>query len=381
MRPRWTGGVEGDAESAEFRGRHRPGLSPALIAALLVSTPVAAQTTAEPLDSLAREFVESGRLHGGLLVADSDGVVYRAAFGQADREKGIPNRPETLYPAHSITKSFTAVLVLQLVDDGAIELDGTLSDYLPSLPSPDWGAVTIHQLLGHRSGIPDYFFGSPPVYRECHGRTLSGKALLERVASMPLEFRPGEGFSYSNTGYALLGRVIEVMTGEAYADALRERILDPLLMTATRWVASLDDPRIARQYMSGAGEEAPLEVVHPGQSGVVTTLDDLYRFVRALGSPELLAPETWRLAFTPHSRPQEASRPIPPHTFPYGYGFGLAEPPDRAELAVLHGGSGCGGTALYYRLRDSGRIVILWNNRGDLQPDVALTAEILSLLR
>ena len=353
----------------------------ASVAAMLVSASVAAQTPAQRLGSLARDYFESGRLYGGLLAANSDGVVYEAAFGLADREEETPNRPETLYPVHSITKSFNAVLILQLVEDGIIELDGTLSDYLSSLPSAAWGAVTIHQLLSHRSGIPDYFFGSIPIYRDCYERTLSREALLQRVASLPLEFPPGEGFSYSNTGFALLGQIIEVVTDEPYDDVLRDRILDPLGMTATRWVASLEDPRITRQYISEADGEAPLEVVHPGQSGIVTTLGDMLRFVEALGSPVLLAPETWRLAFTSHSLPEEATRSIPPHLFPHGYGFALAETPGETDLAVLHGGSGCGGTALYYRLLDSGQIVILWNNRGDVQPDPSLIAAVLPLLR
>jgi CubicO group peptidase (beta-lactamase class C family) len=352
-----------------------------LFAAFLMSSSAAAQTPAERLDALAREYFESGRLYGGLLVADSDVVVYEAAFGLANKEEEVPNRHDTLYPVHSITKSFNAILILQLVEDGIIELDGTLTEYLTSLPSADWGAVTIHQLLSHRSGIPDYFLSSTPIYPDCDDRTLSRQALLTSVASLPLEFPPGTGFSYSNTGYALLGQIIEVVTDTPYDDVLRERILDPLGMTATRWVASLEDPRIARQYLSDGDGVAPLEVVHAGQSGIVTTLDDMLRFVRALGSPDLLTPDTWQLAFTPHSLPNEARRPIPPHLFPHGYGFGLAAAPGEPELAVLHGGSGCGGTALYYRLIDSGRIVILWSNRGDVQPDVSLVAELLASLR
>lgn len=353
----------------------------ALVTVLLMSSSAGAQTPAERLDSIARGYFESGRLYGGLLIANSDGVVYKAAFGLADREEETPNRPDTLYPVHSITKSFTAILILQLVEDGTLELDGKLTDYLSSLPSADWGAVTIHQLLSHRSGIPDYFFGTPPIYPDCDARTLSTEALLRRVASLPLEFPPGADFSYSNTGYTLLGQIIEVVTDRPYEDVLRERILDPLGMTATRWVASLEDPCIARQYLSEDDGLAPLEVVHPGQSGIVTTLDDMLRFVRALRSPGLLAPDTWRLAFTPYSLPEEANRPIPPHLFPHGYGFSLATASGETELAVLHGGSGCGGTALYYRLVDSGWIVILWNNRGDVQPDISLVAEILPLLR
>ena len=352
-----------------------------MVTVLLTSCSAAEQTPAERLDSMARGYFESGRLYGGLLIANADGVVYRGAFGLADREEEALNRPDTLYPVHSITKSFTAILILQLVEDGIIELDGKLTNYLSSLPSADWGAVTVHQLLSHRSGIPDYFFGATPIYPDCDGRTLSTQALLRRVASLPLEFSAGATFSYSNTGYILLAQVIEAVTDSPYEDVLRERILDPLGMTATRWAASLEDPRIARQYLSEDEGLAPSDVVHPGQSGIVSTLDDMLSFVRALGSPDLLAPDTWRLAFTPHSLPEEASRPIPPHLFRHGYGFSLTAGAGETELAVLHGGSGCGGTALYYRLVDSGWIVILWNNRGDVQPDTSLVAEALLLLR
>lgn len=364
-----------------MKRRYRRKLGHVVITVLLTSSSAAAQTSAERLDSIARGYFESGRLYGGLLIANSEGVVYRGAFGLADREEEAPNRPDTLYPVHSITKSFTAILILQLVEDGLIELDGKLTDYLSSLPSAEWGVVTIHQLLSHRSGIPDYFFGASPVYSDCDERTLSTQVLLRRVASLPLEFPSGAAFSYSNTGYILLAQVIEAVTDSSYGEVLRERILDPLGMTATRWAASLEDPRIARQYLSMDGELAPMEIVHPGQSGIVSTLDEIGIFISALGSPSLLAPDTWRLAFTPYSLPGEASRPIPPHLFRHGYGFSLTAAPGETELAVLHGGSGCGGTALYYRLVDSGWIVILWNNRGDVQPDLSLVDEVLLSLR
>lgn len=361
--------------------RRRRTLLLALVAGMVAPVSTTAQAPGEQLESIVAERVASGRLHGGVLIADADEVRYEAAFGLADREAGTPNRPETLYPVHSITKSFTAILILQLVDDGIVALNGALSDYLAPLPSADWGAVTIHQLLSHRSGIPDYFFGSPPVYTGCDGRTLPTDELLRAVAERAMEFPPGEGFSYSNTGYVLLGRLIETLTDQPYDTVLRERMLDPLGMTQTRWVQTLEDPRITRQYMSEAGDEAPLWIVHPGPSGIVSTLDDMLRFARALGSPELLSPETWELAFTPHSLPAEADRPIPPHLFPHGYGFALSGTGEGEELGVLSGGSGCGGTALYFRRVNTGEVVLQWNNRGDVPPDLALLPEVLPLLR
>jgi CubicO group peptidase (beta-lactamase class C family) len=352
-------------------------------AAILASACASAQTPADRLDELARDYFESAMLNGGLLVAHGDFVIYRAAFGLAHREENAPNRTDTVHPVHSITKSFTAVLILQLVEEGEIELEGNLRNYVPSLPSSVWDEVTIHQLLSHRSGIPDYFYGDDAVYPGCsEERTLPRDVLLREVASQPLEFPPGEGFSYSNTGYALLGQVIELTTGKTYNDALRERILDPLGMADTRWVSSVQDPGIVRQYLSDTDGEAPMDVVHPGQSGIVTTLDDMLLFARALGSPDLVSPEMWQLAFTPHSFPQEAGSQIPPHLFPHGYGFALAEFEIAGQFrrAVLHGGSGCGGSALYYRVLDSYDIVILWNNRGDVLPTPSMAPEILSLI-
>lgn len=355
-----------------------------MVTAILVSAGASAQTPADRLDELARNYFESGMLHGGLLVADRDTVIYQVAFGLADREENISNRIDTVHPVHSITKSFTAVVILQLVEEGEIELAGRLSDYLPLLPSSAWGSITMHQLLSHRSGIPDYFYGDDAIYPSCSDeRTLPRDVLLRELASQPLEFPPGEGFSYSNTGYALLGQVIETTTGKTYSDALRERILDPLGMAATRWVSSVQMPGIVRQYISDVDGEAPVDIVHPGQSGIVTTLGDMLLFARALGSTDLLSPDMWQQAFTPHSFPQEADSQIPPHFFPHGYGFALAESeiaPGQFGRAVLHGGSGCGGSALYYRVLEANDIVILWNNRGDVLPTPSMAPEILSLI-
>ena len=331
---------------------------------------VRAQETAEKIESIARYAFERGAFHGGLLVAEGRQVVYRGAFGMADKAANEPNRPETVYALHSITKPFTAILILQMVAEGELDLESTLSDHLPSFPSVHADRITVHHLLCHRSGLPDYFT-TIPGYLQGQPPDLTREQAMTEIAGMPLEFEPGSAFSYNNSGYVLLAQIIEELSSLTYAEALQRRILGPLEMTRTRSVDRLGGPGQAVQYGRDGGE-APSELLFGGDAGIVSTLDDMLKFTRALGTEELLPASMWKLAFTAHSRPEEARGGLPPaQQDPYGYGFSLAERPvsrGKTERAVVHGGMGLGGSSLMQHSLESGRTVLLWNNAGGIPP-------------
>lgn len=345
-----------------------------LLVAVICSAGTCSDAIAQPRTDRIEEIVgaqyESGRFNGALLVADGEEVIYRGAFGYSDQESGAANSPDMPFPIRSITKSFTAILILQLAEEGAVNLDGTLAEHLPSFSSDTAERITLHHLLTHTSGLPDYIL-EIPGYMEYEPPSITADSAMAFVADVPLEFEPGEGYAYSNTGYVLLAMIIERATGTAYGEVLEERIFQPLGMENTRWTPTEAAPGLPRQYLPGAEREAPVIRYFPGAAGIISTLDDMHIFASALGSPELLSPEMWERAFTPHADPANVARPHPATRFPYGYGFALAEAPidtGRSARVAMHVGLGYGGSATLQRLIDGDAVVVSWNNVAGLPP-------------
>jgi len=330
------------------------------------------------LDSIVQAHFAAGEFHGGVLLARGEDIVYRGAFGDADLAAGIPNRPETRYPIHSITKSFTAIIVLQLAEEELLTLDGPIERYLPDYQGTASDRITLHHLLSHTSGVPDYI-RAIPGYFSSEPPNLPRDSVLSLVGSMPLDFEPGEGFGYSNTGYVLLGKMIEEVTGNSFADALEKRIFGPLGMADSERMSVAMGQGIAVQHLDGG--VAPVEFVLPGEGGIISTLDDMRRFAAALGSTELLSADKWELAFTPHADPADAIQFHPAQVSPHGYGFGLSEvstSSGRILRVVQHGGQGLGGTAMMQRLIDGDGILLLWNNIDGLVPFMPDALQVLA---
>src|ERR1041384_3585652 len=172
------------------------------------------------------------QFNGAALVAENGRVVYRGAFGMANMEWGIPNTPDTKFRLGSITKQFTAMLTLQLVEQGKIKLDGKISDYLPDYRKDIGEKVTVHHLLTHTSGIPSYT-GQPGFFENVSRNPYKVSDFVKKYASGNLEFEPGSKFSYNNSGYFLLGAIIEQVTGKPYEQVLKEKIFDPVGMKNT----------------------------------------------------------------------------------------------------------------------------------------------------
>ena len=159
-------------------------------------------------------------------------------------EWNIPNTPDTKFRLGSITKQFTATVMLQLVEQGKIKLDAKLSDYLPEYRKDTGNKVTIHHLLTHTSGIPSYT-GQPGFFENVSRNPYKVDEFVKKYASGDLEFEPGSRFSYNNSGYFLLGAIIEKVTGKTYEQVLKEKILDPVGMknTKLRNATGLPDPQ------------------------------------------------------------------------------------------------------------------------------------------
>lgn len=179
------------------------------------------------VDALAQQYVDLGIFSGVVLVAEQGKPVYRRAFGQADRTTGTPVTADTRFAIGSMNKTFTRILVLQLISEGKLDFDSHLTDILDGFTQPDAGKITVRQLLDHQSGFGDYhspaFLDSPP-----ESRTIAN--ILPLLRNMPLLFEPGSDRQYSNAGYVLLGAIVEKVTGKSYVDNIEQRIAKPLML-------------------------------------------------------------------------------------------------------------------------------------------------------
>src|SRR6185369_11378886 len=189
------------------------------------------QSKIEKLDKLISAYAEYGKFNGSVLVAEKGEIIYKKGFGLANMEWGISNQPATKFRLGSVTKQFTAMLILQLVSENKLKLDVPISTYLPDYPKKNGNIITIHHLLTHTSGIPD--FTSFPNFREMMRDPYRPEEIVSLFADSVLEFTPGEKFQYSNSGYILLGYLIEKITGKSYEQVLQNKILTPLKMNNT----------------------------------------------------------------------------------------------------------------------------------------------------
>ena len=149
------------------------------------------------IDDIAQKLYADGKLHGGILIAEGENVIYQNAFGMADRNLEIPNTVNTRFTINSMGKMFTAILTLQLVEDDSISLNDPISKHLPWFNHPRAGDITIHHLLSHRSGLKGYFD------EQIEGRLdffISQREVLDKMSQLDVKFEPGKGCDYSNTG-------------------------------------------------------------------------------------------------------------------------------------------------------------------------------------
>ncbi|MGD8727694.1 MAG: serine hydrolase domain-containing protein, partial [Gemmatimonadales bacterium] len=308
---------------------------------------------------------ETGRFNGVVLVAKDGETVFQKGYGLANREWGIPNAPDTRHKIHSISKQFTTVLVLQLAAEGAIELDGKLTDYLPSYRRDTGDRVTIDHLLRHTAGIPCYINDSDrrsegqPVY-EWRGH-YDREQFVTDFLSDDLMFEPGSEFKYSNTGYYLLALVVEAVTGKTYEENLHERILDPLGMHDTG--VDSDDriiPRRASGYRKAPGGYINVEYDNPdnliGAGNLYSTVGDLLLWNLALLTDRVL-PAPWReKMFEVYSE-----EPGMAHAYSVNY-FTRRRPSGEAVRFTGFSGGGPGFNTDAFRFLDSGVIVVIFDN-------------------
>jgi CubicO group peptidase (beta-lactamase class C family) len=305
-------------------------------------------------DALRRLFDachEAGQFEGAVLVAEQGEVVFKSGYGYANREWSVPNTPSTKFRIASVTKQFTAAAVLQLVHEGKLELNGRICDYIPEYPAAQGRRVTIHQLLNHTSGIPSYTDvpGRDALLRERR----SPADLVKLFWKMKLDFQPGARFAYNNSGYVLLGWILERVTGQPYPKVLEDRIFVPLGMRGSGQEPS---PGVVsnrasgyRPLLDGFAECGLMDTSALFATGsLYSTVEDLCRWDQALYTDRVLPGSLRERMFQGGSND-------------YGYGWRL-QPVPGSEAVMYHEGSTFGFQSLITRHVGARRLVVLLSN-------------------
>ena len=333
------------------------------------------QTVAFRIEQIMQSHSTAGEFNGSVLVARYGSILYQHAFGYANIEWKIPNDLQTKYEIGSITKQFTALLVLQFVNETKIKIDGHLSDYLPYYRKDTGNRVTIRELLSHTSGIPN-FITAPGFLEGSASRTkYSVKDFAQEYCSGDLEFDPGTKFNYSNSGYFLLGAVLEEVSGTAYEQLLKDRIFTPLGMNDSGYVhnETIIPHRAAGYERSGHGLQNArfYDMSIPFAAGALySTVGDLLLWDRDLYGERLLPANLRDLLFKPNLEN-------------YGFGWGILIPkpdsPNAGETVLMHGGAIFGFQSLIERIPIHKELIVLLDNT-DSPKLLEIALEIRSVL-
>lgn len=325
---------------------------------------VAAMPRADLRGEIDRILARERDFSGNVLVARRGRVAYRGSFGLADRRFGVKVGAGTRFRIASITKAFTAVLVLQLAEEGRLGLDEPLRTYLPKFPGEGTDRITVRQLLNHTSGLPNSdaeiksYAGARFQGLDQYQRAFSPDGLVARWARGPLRFEPGTKFEYNNADYIVLGRLLEAAWKKPFETVLRERILVPLglrdsgLLRDRRIVKGLASTYYRPDGVRDLREEMPVNAENWGAAGAMySTAGDLLRFSEALFRGRLLKPASLKAMLTPGKD---------------DYGFGVwvysEKIKGRRMTAVQRPGLIMGANVGVFHLRESGLTVIVLTN-------------------
>ena len=318
---------------------------------LLVTLPAFAADKAAQLDAFIARYHELGLFNGVALVAEGGRPVLRKGYGEANMEWHIPNTPDTRFRLGSMTKQFTAALIMQMVEKEQIGLAEPVTHYLTDYPKPNGDRITIHQLLNHTSGIPGYT--ELPEWGGSIREPRTPTAFIDIFSRHELLFEPGTKFSYSNSGFFLLGVILEKVTGKHYEQLLRERIFDPLDMKQSGYDSTrpLIENRAAGydSTLDGIVNTSYLDMGQPYAAGsLYSSVDDLLRWDQALYGDKVLSDVSKQKMFTPGLGE-------------YGYGFVIHK---GTVTTIEHGGAINGFNSLISRDIEPRRLYVLLNNTG-----------------
>lgn len=328
--------------------------------------------TGHNLDKLVDAYARLGRFRGAALIARDNKILLRKICGLADESRQRPNTPETRFLIGSLTKTFAAVAIMQLSEQGRLSVDDPLSRYLPDFPNAD--RIVLRHLLSNTSGVFDYLLLED--FQEFMGKPHTTAEMIARFSDQPLLFEPGSQFGYSNSNWVLLGAVLETITGLTYDEAIHRNVLAPAGMAASGfdWETLPPDVR-AVGFTDSENGLAPSLVSHSSvlhaAGAMYSTVDDLLRFDTALNNNILLRRETLMSMW---------------QADPPGYGYGWEVHQMHGRRMIAHSGGLYGFICNFARFVDAeGRsqmtIILLSNDNSAAVPEMteSLAAAALSL--
>lgn len=327
----------------------------------VISIKVASQTPAQETDELLKQYTKQNSFNGVVLVAQKGKILLEKGYGYKNAAAKTLNDSNTVFQIGSITKQFTSAIILQLQEQHKLSLQDKLSKYIPDYPKGD--SITIENLLTHTSGIYNYTNGNEYIKNNA-AKPVNLDELISSFKNMPFDFSPGTEYRYSNSGYVLLGYIIERITGKSYFTVVNENIFKPLKMTHSGFdFSNLKSPNKGTGYFKLSEKSThPATIVDSSQSyaagAIYTTAGDLYKWDRALYTNSIIHDSSLQKAFTPYKS---------------NYGYGWVIDSSYGKKVVMHGGEISGYTGFIARIPSDEICIILLDNKSS--PGLAKIAE------
>ena len=312
------------------------------------SSTQAADGFSAKVEEYMQAHVKLKQFNGSILIAKDGKVLISKGYGMANFEHVVPNKPQTKFRLGSITKQFTATAIMQLQEKGLLNVNDQVKKYLPDYPNGD--KFTIHHLLTHTSGVTS--FTGFPEYEEMMVNHLSPEEIIATFKDKPLEFAPGSQYKYSNSGYFLLGYLVEKISGKPYDEYLQENIFGPLGMKDSGYDHNhLVQMNRATGYALDKGELVnssyiDMNIPH-GAGALFSTVEDLYKWDRALCSEQILSKVSLEKMFT---------------TFKSNYGYGWSINQQFGHKRISHGGGINGFVTNISRFTEDDSLIVVLSN-------------------
>jgi len=315
-------------------------------------------------DAYVAQETLTDHFRGAVLVGIDGKVVFEKAYGPADQEWDVPNTPKTKFRIASLTKQFTAACILMLQERRLLHVQDPISKHMTGLPAP-WKQVTVHQLLTHTSGVPNPDYASKQ-YAKVQRIGATPQQLVALVGNQRLDFVPGTRWNYSNTGYILLGMLIEKISGHSYAEFLKSNIFEPLGMQSSgydRATEILEGRASGYEIKDGHLANADfIDMSTPfSAGGIYSTVEDMYQWNEALAVPgKLLSANSLKQMFTEYSEATHQGQ----H---YGYGVVISRQ-KFGKLLYYHGGGVEGFSSSVQRYPEERLCIIVLSNLATFRP-------------
>ncbi|MCT4591551.1 MAG: beta-lactamase family protein [Carboxylicivirga sp.] len=330
----------------------------------------------EQLDTLFTELYEQGKFNGNVLIAEEGKVIFEKSFGLADEKTKMKLNKETMFELASVSKQFTAMGVVQLKKEGKLSYNDEVYLYIPELEN--YRGVTIHDLLVHTSGLPDYMNLADIHWDKSKIATNVDMINLLEKYNPELDFEPGEKWCYGNTGYLILASIIERVSGKSFGEYLSEKIFTPLEMNNTLVYRRWFNPKKMKNYAQGyvfsehlkskvlPHEDCDLKTVYldgiVGDGMVNSTVGDLLKWDRALYGNSLINEDDKKIVFSSHKLKDSTETK-------YGYGWKITDSKIYGRV-ISHGGGWAGYSTYIERHLDHDKTLIFLQNNATTKTEI-----------